>query len=161
MTLFDPPGMSVLRQTERPRLLSVEVPGKPRGQGSLALWSKDGAEHAKYAPDTVTHRNLTIGELRDAWAERAPIDGPVAVQVIAEFARPAGHYGTGRNRGQLKDSAPAEWFVGFPDADKIARLVGDALVIAGVLPDDRFVAAWRVRKRWSTRNCTSIEVSAL
>ena len=108
MTLFDPPGLSVLRQTERPRLLVVEVPGKPRGQGSLALWSKDGAEHAKYAPDTVTHRNLTIGTLLDAWAERPPIDGPVEVRVLAEFVRPAGHYGTGRNARQLKDSAPAE-----------------------------------------------------
>ena len=119
MTLFDPPGSTVLsHSTERPRLLRVEVPGKPRGQGSLALWStaKDGekrSEHAKYAPDTVLHRNLVIGSLRDAWELREPLQAtPIAVHVVAEFGRPAGHYGTGRNRHQLKDSAPAEWFTG-------------------------------------------------
>jgi Holliday junction resolvase RusA-like endonuclease len=163
VTLFDPPGVTDLSPTARPRLLVIEVPGKPRGQGSLGLWTdkRDGKERAKYADDPTAHRNLTIGMLRDQWVDRPPIDGPIEVRVVALFARPASHYGTGRNRSQLKDSAPAEWFVGYPDADKIARLVGDALTIAHVLPDDRFIASWRIRKRWDTRNATAIEVLAL
>lgn len=161
--LFAPADGTVLRQTERPRLLQVEVPGRPRGQGSLALWSdkRNGGERAKYSDDTTGHRNLTIGMLADAWGSRPPAEGPIAVRVLAEFIRPASHYGTGRNARVLKASAPAEWFVGYPDGDKIARLVGDALTIARVITDDRFIAEWQCRKRWAGRNATGIEVIAL
>ena len=163
MTLFDPPGAADLSPTARPLLLSIEVPGRPRGQGSMALWTDKatGGERAKYSDDTSGHRNLTVGTLLDAWAGRPPAEGPLGVRVLAEFIRPASHYGTGRNRSQLKDSAPGEWFVGYPDGDKIARLIGDALTIAHVITDDRFIAYWRLRKRWAGRNCTSVELIAL
>jgi crossover junction endodeoxyribonuclease RusA len=130
--------------------LIVDIPGKPAGQGSLQLWSNgDGTERAKHPPHTVAHRNLVVGMLAQAWAGQPPVDGPVAVRATFYLPRPKAHFGTGRNAGLVKDSAPY-WPVtkNRDDLDKFVRLVGDALVIAGVLADDSQVVVWRAEKRW-------------
>ena len=54
------------------------------------------------------------------------LDGPVIVTVDFYLPRPKSHYGTGRNAGALKPSAPAEHLT-MPDLDKLTRAVGDAL----------------------------------
>jgi crossover junction endodeoxyribonuclease RusA len=142
--------------------LVVSIPGKPRTQGSMTLWrdAATGGERAKYAPETVAHRNLAVGLFRDAWAGAAPLTGAVAVRIVAVFARPKSHYGTGRNAGVLKDWAP-EHYTSAPDGDKIARLVLDALTIAGVYADDGLVAVHRVDKVYGDRPATLVEVWAL
>jgi Holliday junction resolvase RusA-like endonuclease len=59
----------------------------------------------------------------------------IAVEVWTRFytQRPKGHYGTGRNAGLLKDSAPARPITK-PDKDKLERRVLDAL--SGVIYAD-------------------------
>lgn len=139
-------------------VLTVTIPGKPRGQGSLSLWTgRDGKERARYADEVVRHRNLMVGMLRDAWAGRAPLPGPVAVRVTATFKRPKGHYGTGRNSALLKDSAP-EFYCGFPDGDKILRMCADSVTIAGVIEDDSNMVRALTIKQWSDVSATSVEV---
>lgn len=142
----------------------VEVPGKPRGQGSLQLWrADDGSERAKHPPHTVAHRNLMVGVLREQWGGREPIAGAVAVRATFFMPRPLAHFGTGRNAGVLKDSAPV-WPAsrGRDDLDKFVRLVGDALVIAGVLADDGLVVVWRAAKQYADSvPLTRIEVHPL
>lgn len=142
--------------------LSVVVPGKPRPQGSMQL-SRDprsGREFAKYGQQTVLHRNLVVGQLRDAWGDRERLTGPVAVRCTFRFARPKSHYGTGRNAGVLKDWAPI-YMTSAPDTDKGLRLVLDALTIAGVIEDDALVAVTRGEKLWADQPSTVIEVYAL
>jgi crossover junction endodeoxyribonuclease RusA len=128
------------------KVLEAVIPGKPRGQGSMTLWrGDDGRERAKYGRDTVDHRNLAITVLGHAWAGRPALTGPIGVGIDARFPRPKHHYGTGRNAGVLKASAPT--FVTTPsDGDKIARLIDDALTIAGVVQDDAQVARLEVVK---------------
>ena len=129
---------------------SVFIPGTVRPQGSMQL-SRDprtGREFARYSDTTVKWRQTLHGALASWWAGRPPIaHHPVKVSLLAEFARPKNHLGTGRNAGRLKPSAPL-WHITYPDADKTARAVGDALVEAGVLADDSQIAAWRIAKRW-------------
>lgn len=73
-------------------------------------------------------------------------DGPIALELIFYRPRPASHYGTGKNAGILKPSAPA-YPVGRPDALKLARGVEDAL--SGVLyRDDARIVDELLRKRW-------------
>lgn len=130
-------------------VFEVFVPGVVRPQGSLSLWKgRDGRERAKYSDTTVVWRQTLHGALSEWWEGRAPISaGPVKVELLAEFARPKGHLGTGRNAGMVRPSAPA-WHTVYPDSDKIARAVGDALVQAGVLADDALIASWRIEKVW-------------
>jgi len=54
------------------------------------------------------------------------LEGPLRLQLVFYRPRPANHYGTGRNQGQVKTSAP--WYpITRPDAGKLARGVEDAL----------------------------------
>lgn len=55
-----------------------------------------------------------------------PLDGPLIASMIFTFARPKGHYRTGRNAHLLRDTAPARPAV-TPDLSKILRSTEDAL----------------------------------
>ena len=77
-----------------------------------------------------------------------PWTGPLAVTVEFRLPRPRGDFGTGRNAGVLKPSAPI-WHVKRPDADKLVRAVGDALT-GLVWADDSQIVAWHTYKRYAT-----------
>lgn len=137
-------------RTEQPALEFI-IPGKPRTQGSLTLWrGADGKERAKHSAHTSNHRNLMVGLAVAAWKAQPPMPGDVAVDILATFARPATHYGTGRNADRLKPGVPARPITrAAGDADKVARLVLDALDVAGVYDDDSQVALLRIEKRYA------------
>jgi len=74
-------------------------------------------------------------EVRAANHQQVPMASAVTIEVIFRLPRPKGHFGTGRNAGLLKPSAP--WFpTGRPDLDKLLRSTFDALGEAGVWGDD-------------------------
>jgi Holliday junction resolvase RusA-like endonuclease len=59
--------------------------------------------------------------------------------------RPGGHFGTGRNAGLVKNSAPL-WPAVKPDLDKLERAVFDSLESAGVWGNDSIccgVTGWK------------------
>lgn len=72
-----------------------------------------------------------VREHRDA----SPHLGPVEVLVVAWLPRPRSHYGTGRDVGRLRPSAPA-FPTTTPDVDKLARVVLDGLTDGGLWRDD-------------------------
>lgn len=74
----------------------------------------------------------------------ALIRGPVAVTLDFHFGRPKSHYGTGRNAGTLKSSAP-QWMIAMPDLDKLARNALDALT-GVVIKDDAQIVRLHVAK---------------
>lgn len=81
---------------------------------------------------------------------RGPIlTGPVELSARFYFARPASHYGTGRNKDQLRPSAP-EIHAQTPDLAKLVRAVEDAL--SGVVwRDDRQIFRYGIIERgWTT-----------
>ena len=82
------------------------------------------------------------------------LDEPLLVTIIVTLPRPAGHYGTGRNRAQVKASAPA-YPAGKPDVDKLARSCMDGLVQAGVIVDDARVVSLHARKVWALPGAAS------
>jgi Holliday junction resolvase RusA-like endonuclease len=76
--------------------------------------------------------------------------GPVFVDVVFYLRRPAAHYGTGRNAGVLKASAPL-----YPvtrrqgDGDKLVRAVFDGLTTGGAIADDCLVVDHAAHKRFA------------
>jgi len=141
-------------------LLDVLIPGDPVGQGSMTVSPAGGKWYPK---TTVAHRNATVEILGEAWHGQEPHTGPVAVAVELRLTRPAGHYwpvNTRRPERVLRDDAP-QWCVKFPDVDKGARLILDALKIAGVLRDDKLVADLRAVKRWAATGSTRVVVTRL
>ena len=54
------------------------------------------------------------------------LTGPIRYRMKFYFQRPSSHFGSGRNAGNLKSSAP-KYHTKKPDAIKLARAVEDAL----------------------------------
>jgi len=125
------------------------APGTPAPQGSkAAIPVKDKATGIATGKINVVESSKALApwrsDVRDAamaamLSGRCPMfTGPVEVGLTFRIARPKGHYGTGRNAGILKDSAPMYPAVK-PDLDKLVRSTLDALTSAGVYADDNLV----------------------
>lgn len=126
------------------------VDGKPAPKGSLRCVGKDGRHQ-------LVEDNARTKPWRAAVAAEAPLilgraddRQPIGVEITSTFARPADHYGTGRNAAVLKDSAPpSPTNRHTADVDKLARLVLDALVDARLIVDDSQVVEVVSRKAWA------------
>jgi crossover junction endodeoxyribonuclease RusA len=138
--------------------LWAEILGKPAGQGNP---QRITTRYSAYPPHTVEHRNLAVATLADAWHRQhpgtEPLRVPVAVFIMAGFARPRDHYRTGRNASLLKADAPMA-HTQAPDIDKLARLVLDALTVAQVIADDKYVNVLRCHKGWAHIDSTKVIV---
>ena len=77
-----------------------------------------------------------------------PISGPVNIRVTFYLPRPKSHYGTGRNSGQIRTTAPSKP-AGKPDIDKLLRSTLDALTEAGVFVDDAQITDVLMGKRFA------------
>lgn len=76
-----------------------------------------------------------------------PLDGPVVVTIDCYFPRPKSHFGTGRNAGIIKATAPMS-HIQRPDMDKLQRAILDALT--GIAwHDDSQVVRIVAAKHWS------------
>ncbi|MFK0172667.1 RusA family crossover junction endodeoxyribonuclease [Streptomyces sp. NPDC090306] len=128
--------------------LLLTVHGMPGPQGSKnrgangALYESSG--RVKPWREAVKQVALDVLHHDDAWA---PLNEAVALDVTFTLPRPQSHFGTGRNAGALKPSAPA-YPTGTPDLDKLLRSTQDALKDAGVLADDSRVVDVHARKRY-------------
>lgn len=86
-------------------------------------------------------RNTVQIAAEQAMTGRARISSDVRLTAVFHFDRPAGHFGTGRNAGVLKASAPRRpTSRGLGDLDKLVRAVCDSLQAAGVFVEDGQVA---------------------
>lgn len=84
---------------------------------------------------------------------------PFMVDLTFYLARPKGHYGTGRNAGVLKPSAPRYPAVK-PDIDKLSRAVLDALTRV-LWRDDAQVVQKFASKVYGTPECVIVTVCPL
>ena len=80
------------------------------------------------------------------------INAAVSLQCEFVFKRPLSHYGTGKNAGKLKASAPVH-HVKTPDLDKIVRSVSDSIgdaVASVLLRNDSQIVSIHATKRYQT-----------
>ena len=89
-------------------------------------------------------------------AELAPmdtLDGELSVRITFLMPRPLAHYGTGKNKDVLRETAP-KWHSHAPDVDKLARATLDGLTQAGVIADDKYVCILHAQKKYADRDIT-------
>ncbi len=142
--------------------LAFTVIGKPQPAGS-----KKGYVNPKTGKVIITDaakgsrpwKQQVAGEAL-ASTNGTPFAGPVQLTLLFFVARPKSHYGTGRNAGTLKPTAP-RYPTTRPDATKLLRAVEDALTDAGVWGDDAQVVEQFVRKRYGSPERVEIGVSSL
>ncbi|MFF3884110.1 RusA family crossover junction endodeoxyribonuclease [Streptomyces sp. NPDC001914] len=131
----------------------ITVHGTPGPQGSKTR-NAAGALYessAKVKPwrEAVKSAALDVLSYDICWS---PLREAVRLEVVFTLPRPKSHFGTGRNAGQVKPSAP-QYPTGKPDTDKpdtdkLLRSTQDALKDAGVLVDDSVVTDTAAEKRY-------------
>lgn len=134
--------------------MKIRVNGFPAPQGSKVMGRYGGMREAskKVGP----WRNAVRTEAQAACPQ--PVDGPVEVTVTFYLPRPKGHYGTGRNAGVLKASAP-RFPASAPDTDKLCRSTLDGLTEGGAYRDDAQVVDLFARKRYADDNVPGADIS--
>ena len=87
------------------------------------------------------------------------LEGPLSVDCVFYKSRPKSHYGTGRNSGRLKPSAPA-LPITTPDSDNYCKFANDAMNDL-IFVDDRQIVDSSEKKRFSRYPRTEICVSTI
>lgn len=146
--------------------LAFEVYGKPQPAGSKRAFQNPSTgrivvtdDNAKSKPwqavvaDAALEATMVDGVIGEL------LDGPLGLAVVFSVLRPKGHFGSGRNAGVIKDSAP-EWPTVKPDATKLLRGLEDALT-GVVWRDDAQVVEQAVTKRYADREGARVIVWTL
>ena len=128
--------------------LEFFVPGTARTAGSKSAFKgKDGRVHVTHSGKFTKEWMNTVRYFAlKAMDRQCVIDKPVRLFVCFDMPRPKGHFGTGRNAGKLKDSAP-KYCPKKPDLTKLVRAVEDAITRV-VWRDDALVVQQHTVKRY-------------
>ena len=125
--------------------IQFTVYGLPVPQGSKKVIGKNVIEMADAR--LRSWRQDVAATAREAMKGASPYVEPVDVRLMFWLPRPQAHYGTGRNAGKLKASAPIVPAVS-PDLDKLTRAVLDALT-GIVFRDDKQVVGMTLSKLYA------------
>lgn len=111
------------------QVCEFRVVGVPQTKGSARAFMRRGMRFPVITNDNPKCKGWQ-GAVADAAAVgmngREPFAGAVTLAMTFYFPRPKGHFGTGKNAGILKASAPKRHTVK-PDLDKIVRAVKDGM----------------------------------
>lgn len=77
-----------------------------------------------YDPSSTDKKNWML--LAQDFCPREPLPGALEINLEFNMLRPKSHFGTGRNLGKLKDSAPDN-HTRTPDLDNLVKFVLDAM----------------------------------
>jgi Holliday junction resolvase RusA-like endonuclease len=137
--------------------MPVMVKGRPLiRNGRPVVNMVDSASQGKRGVAYKAWRKAIETTARLVFRDPQPLIYPIELTAIFFVARPQGHYGTGRNAGQLKDNAPAVPTTK-PDATKMLRLVEDCL--SGIIwVDDNNVVDQVCRKRYALNGRTGVAI---
>lgn len=133
------------RPQQRGSKLAGLIPKRGGGwlekNGRPIVVARDANQESKQWMDAVKYAAMQAyrGEL---------LRGPIELRVRFYFKRPQAHYGSGKNAGVLKPSAPLH-HAQSPDLDKLVRCLGDALT-GVVWLDDRLVCRTYSERCWTT-----------
>lgn len=138
------------------RAFAVRKGGVPTGRVAI---TDDAKKSRPWKQEVAGAARIAFYEDAGHRRPSALLTGPVTVRVEFFFARPKGHYGTGRNARVVKASAP-DFPAVKPDIDKLSRAVMDALT-GVVWRDDAQVVTKLATKRYGTPERCEIAVREL
>jgi len=143
-------------------MVSFFVPGTPIPKGSAKAFYIKALGRA-----VVTQDNA---DKQKPWASMIavvaqghfvkPIEGPVMISMAFKMPRLKGHFGSGKNAGALKASAPT-YHVSKPDCDKLQRCVWDALTGIAWKDDSQVAIVTHASKKYSDKPGVHIRICAI
>jgi len=125
--------------------MEIIIKGEPIAQKRPRFYRR-GNHVGVYNPQE-TEAGRWLLEAKSQITER--IHGPLVVVIEAVFSRPRSHYGTGRNSGGLKASAPGP-YTGKPDIDNVVKFSFDCLN-GEAWDDDKQVVSLSAFKRYAVK----------
>ena len=145
-------------------MIHFVVHGEPKPAGSKRAFSKktkSGRTITSVVHDNPTTPNWMglVGQVARQHYDGELLKGPIALTLFFYRPRPKNHYGTGRNSGKRKTSAPA-FPTTIPDTIKLARAVEDAL--SGVIwKNDSQKVDLHLNKRYGKSYYVDVTVEVL
>ena len=133
------------------------VMGTPVAKGR-PKFARRGNFVATYTPTkTVNFESIVkLSFMQSVGTDFTPYDEALCIRVNAFFTRPKGHFGSGKNAGELKKSAPKHMLTK-PDADNVLKACIDAL--NGVaFTDDKLIVHVHASKAYSERPRCDVEI---
>jgi Holliday junction resolvase RusA-like endonuclease len=128
-------------------VIELTIPGLPVGKSR----HRHG-KHGTYSTQTEVERGV-VWEIKRQIADFTPTDRPLELRVDAYFPRPKSHYGTGKNSGVIKPSAPT-LHTKKPDIDNIVKFYMDCMNKVVYLDDCQVVELTGAAKRWVGKDDT-------
>lgn len=142
--------------------IELVILGDPKAQGRHRTYTKGRGGRVLPYPIQVDPSKKDKANLRTVVQEQAPeqpLNEPLSVKLLFYFPYRSGDYGTGRNAGILKKSAPIFHTVR-PDCDNCIKLILDAL--NGVFwRDDALISVLTAIKRYDQKPRTEIVIETL
>lgn len=135
------------------------VYGKPAGSGSKTAYRTPKGKMivtpaSKY--QKPWQEAVKWSFLQSEYAKMIPLTEPLAVDITFILPRSKSHFGTGKNAGKLKISAPM-YPATRPDIEKLARSTNDALT-GLVWKDDSQIVSLILQKIYGDRSGARIEI---
>jgi Holliday junction resolvase RusA-like endonuclease len=121
--------------------MKIIIPGTPIAKHRPRFNRKTGRVY----DDQGQEKNQTFLRVREQIGGTTPITGPVHVDSTFFMPRAKNHFGTGRNSGKLKPSAP-EYHTIKPDTDNLNKFYWDILNKYVWLDDSQVVSESSVKK---------------
>jgi len=136
-------------------MIKIVIPGRPVAK-ARPRFARKGKFVVTYS-DQETEEGRFLFEVYRQVGEHRPIMGAVRIKISYFFARPKNHYGTGKNTGILKSSAP-KYHTIKPDLDNLDKMVYDCLNNIVWLDDRQVVDAHTTKEYGEPRTEIKIEV---
>lgn len=134
-------------------MIRIVVSGQPVAKGRVRFARKTG--HAFTPERTVNYESKLALAAQAVMNGAPPLDGPLAVNVVAEMQIPA----SWPKRKRLQALERLRLPTGRPDADNYAKILDSLNLVVWV--DDSQIVDLRVIKRYSAQPKLTIDVTAI
>ena len=136
--------------------MRIVISGKPIAQARPRFYRRGNHVGTYSSQETESGRWIVLA---NAQVKGAVTEVAIHLDMVFVLPRPKGHYGTGRNSGKLKSSAPPHP-KGRSDLDNYVKFVMDCVTGMGcVWKDDSQVVSMTAVKRYGGRPRTEIEIT--
>ena len=136
--------------------MEITIPGRPIATARPRFY-KRGNHVGVYSTQTTEAGRWVV--LANSQVQGKITEVAVHLDMVFVLQRPKGHYGTGRNAGKIKDSAPRHP-KGRPDIDNYIKFCMDCITSMGqVWKDDSQVVSMVAVKRYGENPRTEIEIT--
>lgn len=135
--------------------LDIDPQGEARGRATAI-----GGHARIYTPAKTRAYRAQVAALAEPYRPAEPLSGPLSVEIVATFERPAYMRRRSKRTGELLGGWPEHPFpkTSKPDIDNVEKAILDALKTWW--GDDAQVSDQRTRKRWASADgCGSVQVT--